>query len=615
MDKLLPLDLPAGVYANGTEYEAKGRWMVADLIRWYNGHMRPIGGWQRFTKDALPEPARSAFSWRRNDGTPFAAFGTAAHLLWTDGALVTDITPYISAPTIGTPTTATTGGTIPAGTHYVVVTAYNSNGETLASTEKSIATTGSTSEITVPWTPVTDASGYWVYVGSTPGGENQAFQVVGQSSSSKVLTTLTGTAQTPPTTSTAVDLTIGHIDAGGGDGYGAQDYSDETYGTPRTGAGVYDATTWDLDNFGQVLMAMSSADGRLMQWDASSEPAEASFVVASGSTPVPTGNAAMFVTDERMVVLLGSGGDPREIQWSNQGDYTMWDATENTTAGDLQLKSNGRALAGCKAVGTNLIWTDADIHTLTYVGYPYIYGSQRIGNNCGIISKHAFAAMTNMAVWMGNLGFFMYNGIVQPLPCEVQKAVFDNLNRDQASKIVCGVNSQYDEIWWFFPSLNSTENDSYCYWNYKENHWSVSFGSMARTAWVDREVWPFPIACGADYNMYEQEVTWLAAGLSRNGLVQAISGPLDVGNGDNIINGNQILTDTNDGSGAVSLSIRTKYAPNGAETTWGPYAMRSDGYTDCRFNGRQMKLAISQTSDGLWQFGNIRIAATQGGQR
>jgi hypothetical protein len=507
MDKLLPIDLPPGVYANGTEYETKGRWMQADLIRWYNGHMRPIGGWQRFTQTALPEPARSAFTWRRNDSTPFAAFGTASHLYWTDGSLVTDITP----------------------------------------------------------------SG----------------------------------------------LTPGDIDAGGGNGYGAGVYGSSTYGTPRSGAGVYDATVWDLDNFGQVLLALSSADGRLYQWDASTEPANATLVVKSGTSAVPTDCEGMFITDDRMVVMLGVGGDPREIQWCNQGDFTMWDATEATTAGDLQLKSNGRVLAGCKMIGTNLIFTDADVHTLTYVGYPYIYGTQRVGSNCGLIGKKAFAAQGNFAAWMGDLGFFMYNGIVQPLPCEVQKAVFDNLNRDQQSKIVCGVNSQYNEIWWFFPSLNSTENDSYVYWNYKENHWSVSFGVFSRTAWTDREVWPFPIGCGTDYNLYEQESGWTAAGASRNEMVTAVSGPLDVGSGDNIVNGNQMLYDTNTGGGTTALSILTKYTPNGAETTWGPYAIRADGsgYTDCRFNGRQMKLALTQTADGLWQFGNLRIAATMGGQR
>lgn len=506
MDRILPIDLPPGVYANGTEMEAEGRWVRADLIRWYEKRMRPIGGWSRFTSTPLPEPARGLVSWRRNDGLPFAAWGTASHLYYTSGAINVDITP-------------------------------------------------------------------------------------------------TG-------------LVSGNVDALLG-GYGSENYGNGNYGQSTGVDPIADATTWDLDPFGQVLLAMSSTDGNLYQWDASTEPATATLVVKSGSTAVPTG-VGMFVTDDRIAVVLGANGNPRNVQWSNQGDYTMWDATVSTTAGDIQLKSNGRAMSACRMLGTNLIWTDADVHSLTYVGYPFIYGTQRIGSNCGLIARKAFAGMVNMAVWMSYQGFFMYNGVVQELPCEVRRAVFDNLNDNEKSKICCGVNSQYSEVWWFFPSLASTENDSYVYWNFKDNHWGLGLGVFGRTAWADREVWPLPIACGADYNMYEQENGWMAGGLSRNGQVVAVSGPLDMANGERILEGNQMLYDTNAiGTGAVSLSMLTKYTPNGAETTWGPYPIRTDGsgYSDCRFNGRQMKLMLNQTADGLWQWGNLRILATLGGQR
>ncbi|MDI3304652.1 MAG: hypothetical protein QJR04_25220 [Burkholderia multivorans] len=496
----IPIDLPPGVYANGTEYEAKGRWRLANLIRWYNGRMRPIGGWQRFTKTPIAAPARAVITWRDNNGVPRAGFGSASNLYYTDGSLIIDITP-------------------------------------------------------------------------------------------------TGLAQ-------------GYVDASGGDGFGAGDYSDDTYGTPRTAEIPRDATTWHLDNFGQVMLALSTGDGRLFAWDAGNQTPQAQLVTAA-----PTQCKGMFVTDERMVVMLGAGGNPREIMWSNQNDYTNWTIDETTTAGDLQLHSNGRVLSGCRMPGLSLIFTDTDVHALNYVGYPYIYGTQRLGTACGIIAPKAFAATQNFCAWMGNLGFFIYNGVVAPLPCDVAEAVFDNLNRAQQSKVIGGVNSQFNEVWWFFPSSSSTENDSYVFWNFKENHWGLGIGALGRTAWADREVWPNPIGASGDGNLYEHESGWTAAGLTRAGMVSAESGPIDLGNGDAVMCVSQLLTDTNIGPGAVNISFKTKMTPNGAETLHGPYPMRPDGYTDARFSGRQVKMRLDLAEDGLFQFGAIRLDAIPGGRR
>lgn len=501
MDKILPVDIPPGVLGNATEYESKGRWIRADLIRWYEGFMRPVGGWQRFTSTPLAEPARGILSWRRIDALPRIAFGTASHLYWSDGSVINEITP----------------------------------------------------------------------TGYTPG----------------------------------------FVDQGAGIGYGTGPYSAETYGTPRpAGSGTGPATSWSLDSFGDILLALANTDGKLYSWDPMASPATATVVAAA-----PTGAAAMFVTDDRMCVMIGASGQPNEIQWCHQGDFTNWTVSESTTAGDLQLNTHGQAIAGTRMLGTNLIWTDADVHTFTYEGYPFIYGVQRAGSNCGLLGPKAFVSTLNMAAWMGPEGFFMYNGLVQPLKCDVARLAFDNLNTAQQSKVYCGMNSQFSEIWWFFPSLNSTENDSYVFWNYKSNHWGVGIGVFGRTAWVDREVWPFPIACGADNNMYEQENGWTAAGASRNGQIVAVSGPIDIGTGDNIMAVNQLLADTNVGAGSLIFSALTKYTPNGVETTSGPYPMRADGYTDVRFNGRQMKMSLSQNADGLWQFGVMRMLATIEGQR
>ena len=507
---LLPIELPPGVMANGTEYEAKGRWRIADLIRWYEGHMQPIGGWQRFSANPLAAPARGICAWRDNIGVRRAAFGTASNLYVADGSAVTDITP----------------------------------------------------------------SG----------------------------------------------LASGMVDQSAGGGFGAGVYSSGyAYGVPPVGAGLEtDATYWSLDSFGEILLGLSNVDGRLCYWAPNATPAQSTAAFVSGA---PTNAQAMFVTDERMAVLLGAGGNPREVAWCNQGDYTNWTASATTTAGDLQLQSNGRVRAGWKiGGGQNLVLTDADAHLMAYEGYPYIYGARRIGVGCGIIAPRAFAAVGNLSVWMGKKSFWMYNGAVNALPCDVADAIFNNLNTQQTSKICMGVNAQFNEIWVFFPSLSSTENDSYAFWNFRDNYWGVGLGVLGRTSWVDQEVWDYPLACGADANLYEHENGWTDAGMPRTN-VSAESGPYELtfplgfNNGDAIANVGQIVSDAYSGGGVVQLGFTGRFTPNGQKYTFGPYTMRSDGYTDARFCGRQITMQVQQTTDGLWHVGNVRVDATPGSRR
>ncbi|WP_155625841.1 hypothetical protein [Burkholderia vietnamiensis] len=472
------------------------------MLRWYNGCLRPIGGWQRFTSQPLPEPARALLTWRDNKGTPRCALGSANKLLYTGGSIFTDITPAGLAP--------------------------------------------------------------------------------------------------------------GNVDAYVGNGYGSSSYSTETYGTPRTGASkVTGATTWSLDNFGEDLLALDTDDGRLFSWSPTKQQATAQLVANA-----PTGSVSMFVTTERMCVLLGTGANPREIMWSNQDDYTNWTIDETTTAGDLQLHTNGVPMVGVRVPGTHLIFTDTDVHALNYVGYPYVYGTQLLSSSCGLIAPKALAATTNFVAWMGNRNFYLYNGTVKPIPSTVAEAVFDNLNVQQKSKVCAGINSTFSEVWWFFPSTNSKENDSYVFWNYKEDHWGLGIGVLGRTAWSDREVWPFPIGAGSDKQLYEMESGWTDAGITRVGKYKAYSGPVDIGAGDSVLSITQVLTDENTGGGDYDLSFITKQTPNGPAENYGPYTMRADdGYTDVRFTGRQVQIQIEPKTDGLFHFGTIRLDGRPGGRR
>lgn len=501
MSKLVPIELPPGMYGNGTEYDARGRWRSGNLVRWYNGKLRPVGGWMRFTPTPLVQIVRALLTWRDNAGYARLAAGTAGKLYVHDGAIASDITPS----------------------------------------------------------------------GLVPGREN------------------------------------GNV----GLGYGADDYGEDDYGTPRVASGLtLDATVWDLDNFGQNLIAFSPADGRIFQWVPPDATVHATVLAASA----PTQNAAVLVTDERSILALGADGDPRRVSWCSLENSTDWTATATNTAGSLQLNTNGRLMNGRRMPGEALLWTDVDLHRLRFQGVPYVYGTERVSTNCGLIGRKAHSAAQNFAVWMGQRSFFIYDGAgVRPLPSEVQERVFNDLNYLQASKIVASNNSQYSEIWWFYPSANSLENDSYVVWNYKENWWAT--GKLSRTAWADREVWPYPIAAAPDGNLYQQEQGWTAGGMTRTASVYAQSGPFDIDSGERVLYVSQLIPD-NSGDVGLSYEFQTRLTPNSSAQSFGPYAeLHGQGYLDARFSGRQAVMVVRPQEDGLFNLGVIRLDTTTGGRR
>lgn len=614
---LAAIELPPGIYANGTPLEAKGRWRDGNLIRWYNGHLRPIGGWQRFTSVPLTGIPRALQTWRDNTAVARLAIGTPSHLYLHDGSLAYDISPVDLVPgrddgntglgygannysddTYGTPrsssgltldatvwdldnfgaelvafspadgrifiwnppntgapaveigrmgavsmgaiTTATTGGSIAAGTYYYKVTALGVRGETMGSAEVHIATTGSSSTVTVNFFTLPGAQSYEIYRGTTAGGENQKQNVA---------------APAP--------------------GIQTQFFTD-------TGSGWVSGTVPTVDT----------------------------------SSNAPEHNYGVIVTDERFVVALGANGDPRNITWCSQEDPTQWVATATNTAGSLQLKTNGIVKNARRLPGETIIFTDTDVHAMQFIGTPFVYGINRIGTNCGIIGRKAHAGTQNFCVWMGNLGFYIYDGVVRQLDCDIQEYIFDNLNRQQASKIVAGVNSQYNECWFMYPSAGSTENDTIAIWNYKEQWWSYT--KLERTAWADREVWPYPIAAESSGTLFEHENGWTDSGMPRYPNVYAISGIVDISVGDRFVDVNQLIPDL-DSAGMANLQFQfdTAPTPNGPHWNAGPYSAgtRNDGYIDVRLNGRQIQMQVTPTEDSLFQMGILRFDPGQGGKR
>jgi len=402
---------------------------------------------------------------------------------------------------------------------------------------------------------------------------------------------------------TPTTFTSGITDATLKTGYGYGTYGSSAYGVARPDLGaIIPATTWSMDSWGEYLVACSSADGQLLEWQLGfTTPTKAVAI-----TNAPTSCEAVMTTAERFVFGLGASGNPRKVSWCDQENNTVWTPSATNQAGDFEINSVGSIKCGKRVRGINLIFTDVDVHVATYIGLPYVYSFEKAGSGCGVISSQAVAAIDTAAIWMSKSGFWVYDGYVKPLVSDVGDYIFQNINYNQSSKVYAVHNSKYGEIIWFYPSSASNENDSYVVYNYREGHWAI--GSLARTAGTDRGVFTNPLMISSDGYIYEHEVGFTYDG----GTPYAESGPYEIGNGDNIMSVRRVIPDEQT-LGEVVVSFKTRMYPMATETTYGPYPAAQP--TDVRFAARQVK--VRYTGDVLddWRVGVNRFDVVAMGKR
>jgi hypothetical protein len=402
---------------------------------------------------------------------------------------------------------------------------------------------------------------------------------------------------------TPTTFTTGITDATLKTGYGYGTYGSSAYGVARPDLGsIIPATTWTQDTWGEYMVACSSADGQLLEWQLGfTTPTKAVAI-----TNAPTSCAAVMTTAERFVFALGASGNPRKVSWCDQENNTVWTPSTTNQAGDFEINSVGSLKCGKRVRGINLLFTDVDVHAATYIGLPYVYSFEKAGSGCGVISSQAVAAIDTAAIWMSKSGFWVYDGYVKPLVSDVGDYIFQNINYNQSSKVYAVHNSKYGEIIWFYPSSASNENDSYVVYNYREGHWAI--GSLARTAGTDRGVFTNPLMISSDGYIYEHEVGFAYDGSTP----YAESGPYEIGNGDNIMSVRRVIPDEQT-LGEVVVSFKTRMYPMATETTYGPYSAAQP--TDVRFAARQVKVRYTGNVLDDWRVGVNRFDVVAMGKR
>lgn len=394
-----------------------------------------------------------------------------------------------------------------------------------------------------------------------------------------------------------------------GVGYGFGPYGAGDYGV-SSGSGATEATSWSMDTWGDYLDAVASHDRVIYEYDNDGNPAEP---VANAPTAL-----ALFVTEERVLVALGADGNLRQIKWSDFENNTLWIPDFDNAAGDFRLQTDGTIVTGRAGVrGTNLIWTTTDLWRMSFIGGTLVYQFNQISKNCGLVAPKAIQVIEGGAVWMGQKNFLLFNGgEVAPIPCDLQDYVYGDINFAQAAKFHCGHIAAFGEVLFFYCSAGSTAIDRCVAYNYREGHWNIvdPNGIMARGCWADVGAFNYPLAVGEDGLLYQQETGFDADGVPILTSRYAKSGPVQLGSGDRLIEATQMLPDKT-AVGDVQVRFRQRFTPLGAETLRGPYAIRSDGYTDIRVTARQVGLTIESLADADFRIGLQRLDGVEGGAR
>ena len=668
MGKLIPFQPPPGVFKNGTPYQVKGRWSDCNLVRWKDGKLQPLGGWEK-TIDSSPTISgigRAMLTWRDTTGDRWLVIGTSSDLyIFTSlSGTAVSITPTNLVPGNESGEVGLGFGTGPFGGTATSVSvdektditftapATISSSSTVFTDADSVAQSTPATTTLSPTGPTPFAVGDEIEVyGSSVTGNNRSYTGAGGvTTGSHRVVAVSENSMTVGPSSNATDG--GGTAAYSSSGIVTDSSAGETviitrtrrYGNEnaKTSSLVLEASSWMFELWGEKLLGLSTADGRIFEWNPSTtDPTGNRATVVPNA---PTTNSAILVSKRRHLFALGAGGNKRKIQWSHAETYNTsaaWTASPTNQAGSFEIDSSGEIMAGRTVGDRILVWTSTDLHAVDWVGLPYAYGRKKIGDACGAISNRAMISVGDKAFWMSQGGFFQYQGSVQPLQCDVQDHIFKDINRMQDSKIYASTNPEFFEVTWWYASSTSDEILKYATYNYAEGWWSI--GELCRTAFATGSpgVYDNPIGIADDGSVYEHEIG-VSSGKRTTSQVaitnadvsdydrKLVTGTdasddvglcfaetvMEIGNGDNIANINQLVTDTSGvGDNGLRFKFKTAYTPNGTESTSSNYNLATDGYTDVREQGRQFTYRVESGFDQYWEIGNTRASISQGGRR
>jgi len=417
-----------------------------------------------------------------------------------------------------------------------------------------------------------------------------------------------------------------------GAGWGAGTWSRGTWGSAANLlAQGSKLRIWSHDNFGEDLL-FNVRDGGIYYWDKTNGTSTRGVALnsLSGSNYAPTVAKQILVSDrDRHVIAFGCDPqdnpgvqDPLLIRFSDQESLTEWESTALTTAGDLRLGSGSEIVTAVETRQQVVVFTDTSLYAMQYLGPPFTFGIQLISENVSICSPLAAIPVSDQIFWMGITEFYMYSGAVQRVPCAVRDYVFDDINTGQFEKVTAALNAENTEIWWFYPSADSNENDRYVVYNYQEQVWY--YGNLARTCWVDRGITQYPIAASTDNYLYNHEFGFDDGSVSPAQAITAYvsSSPMDMGDGQQFTFLSRLIPDVgfrNSSAPVPLLDITTRvrnYSNGNYLRTVTSQIGEDTEQINLRLRGRQFSIQVQSDDTGVaWRLGSLRYDMRPDGRR
>ena len=624
---LTKLKFRPGINRDVTSYSNEGGWVNGDKIRFRMGFPEKIGGWEKYSEQTYQGTARALHNWLGLDGSDFLGVGTHLKYYVEEGGAFYDITPIRATTTNG------------------IVFAKKANGSTtITATDSShgaslgdfVTIAGAASLGGAVTAAVLNAEHQ---ITSVPTANTFTFEVTAAANSSDSGNGGSGG-------DAVYQISVGLDTQIGGTGWGAGVWGRGTWNSGADLTTVGALRLWSHDNFGEDLL-INSRNGAIYYWDKSNGVATRAIELSTAATDtinVPTLVTQVMVSDtDRHIIAFGCDGlfssgvqDPLLIRFADQESLTDWTPTATNTAGDLRIGSGSKFVKAIQTKREIVIWTDSSLHSMRFIGPPFTFGITPIASNITIAGPNAAVAIEDIIVWMGKNCFYIYDGRVKQIPCTVKEEVFFNLNNAQLDKIYAGVNAEFGEVIWLYPSdTNSVvnggngQNDKYVIYNYNEQLWY--YGTINRDAWLDRGLRDFPIATGSNY-VYNHEKGYDDDG---SALISSIeSSQIDIGDGDRFAFVSQLIPDlTFNGSDAdnpsVNITVEGRNFPGGdylqsdtsavtrtaVSTSTVPFEQWTNK-ADIRVRGRAFNLSVSSSDSGVrWRLGSPRVQARPDGRR
>jgi len=702
---LQKLQFRPGVNREGTTLSNEGGWFDCDKVRWRSGYPEKIGGWQR--DGGVAATTESVTTLVATSGTttaavaPSGAFWGVAKAMWNwinlTGynllAVGTNLKYYIQN---------SSGGA------YNDVTPIRLTNTAVAN---AFTTTNTSSTVTVNDPGHGAQAGDFVNITSVSGAVNgiTAAQLTGEFqvqtvTSNNTYTIIAGGTATSTGTSAVTatfnyQLTTGNTTFTYGTGWGVGGWGGATTGYSSTGWGSpapaglgigVQLRLWSQSNYGEDLV-FNPRGAAMYYWANNANPniydrgqiikAGTAVATKSGSfTPDATcpsvANFVLVSDASRFTFAFGcndptgvyatTAQDPMQVRWSDQNTLVTWTPLVTNQAGGIRLSHGSAIITAIQTRQEILVLTDSAIYSFQYLGAPYVWNSQILGDNISIASPNAVSTVNNVTYWMGADKFYMYSGRVETLPCALRQYIYGNINLQESFQIHSGTNEGYNEIWWFYPSQTGTtstgENgtgtpgspntliDRYVIYNHLERTWY--YGTMngttvrPRTAWLDSPLRSEPMGA----------IGYVSSGAYTNGAVvyhettvdnnetntpvaidaYVQSSDFDIGDGHNFGFVWRLIPDiTFDGSSSATptayFTVRPRQNPGanyGASDD--PAVASAQSYASTttynvqqftqqvfvRVRGRQMAFKISSSDLGTqWQLGSPRIDVRPDGRR